>query len=55
MHSLSMIHGDLKPQNILITNDHQIKVCDLGLSKVLNRTKDQTITNGGTILYMPLE
>lgn len=27
------IHGDIKPENILMTRDKILKICDLGLSK----------------------
>lgn len=32
MHSQKVIHGDLKPDNILVTSDGQIKISDFGLT-----------------------
>jgi serine/threonine protein kinase len=36
MHSLGIIHGDIKLENILITNDDVVKLIDFDLSHVLN-------------------
>lgn len=36
MHSAGLIHRDLKPSNILIRSDAAIKVCDFGLSRVID-------------------
>lgn len=36
MHSAGLIHRDLKPSNMLIKADCSIKVCDFGLSRVVN-------------------
>ena len=35
VHSLNYIHRDLKPENILM-KDGQVKICDLGSSKILD-------------------
>lgn len=34
-HSKSVIHRDLKPQNILINEDMQVKIIDFGISKIV--------------------
>lgn len=39
-HSRGVVHGDVKPDNILMTGDHKaIKLCDFGLSYIIDRTK----------------
>ena len=34
IHSANVMHRDIKPDNILVTSDLQIKICDFGLSNV---------------------
>lgn len=56
-HSLKMIHRDIKPDNLLVTNKGVIKVADLGLAKATD--EDMSMTASGTGLgtphYMPPE
>lgn len=35
IHSGELLHRDLKPNNVLITADCRIKLCDFGLSRTL--------------------
>lgn len=51
-----IIHCDIKPQNVLLDANYNVKIADFGLSKLLN--KDQTRTNTharGTTGYMAPE
>lgn len=33
-HSRSTVHRDIKPTNVLVTEDGQVKLCDFGISKI---------------------
>ncbi len=46
-HAYGVIHRDIKPQNIMVTNDNRVKIMDFGLA--LNMT-DSTITYDNSIL-----
>jgi serine/threonine protein kinase len=58
LHNNSIVHGDVKPTNMLLFNDHRIKLCDFGLSTVINSVGAQS-TNGdqprGTAGYIARE
>jgi serine/threonine protein kinase len=50
-HKLGMIHRDVKPDNILLTADGQVKLADLGLVKV--ELEDHSLTRTGRGLGTP--
>ena len=65
-HSRDVVHCDLKPENIFITDDNQLKILDFGLAKPASRTvasDASTATEdtetlemiGGTASYMSPE
>lgn len=53
-HTASVLHLDIKPENVVINNKGVVKVTDFGLSTLVDATGHGT-AGGGTIGYMPLE
>lgn len=56
-HQQGMIHRDMKPENLLLTDDGTVKLADLGLAKSQEDTVSltQTGTGAGTPTYMAPE
>ena len=50
-HQHGLVHCDIKPQNILVTPDGQVKVADFGISRLLNAT--QPIETGAALFGTP--
>ena len=60
LHGVGMhvIHGDIKPVNVMLTKDGVVKLCDLGLSKFAQDTSltmKTTLNPKGTPVYMAPE
>ena len=67
LHASQIVHGDVKPQNILVTNDYMSKITDFGLSTLRGKSStslasgqfgegdDERVNVGGTAGYMAPE
>ncbi|XP_022112000.1 serine/threonine-protein kinase Nek4-like [Acanthaster planci] len=55
IHKKKILHRDLKPQNIFMTNQGVIKVGDFGIARMLRDTRDHARTAIGTPYYMSPE
>ena len=42
---------DLKPQNILLSDEQKVRICDFGLSKIIDENDFAQCQLGGTIEY----
>ncbi|KAA6378471.1 MAG: putative NEK protein kinase [Streblomastix strix] len=56
MHKNRVIHADMKPENVLFTEDYKVKLGDFGLSRKLQEGRDYTSSLlGGTLAYLAPE
>ena len=55
IHSKHIIHKDLKPDNLFLTNNGMIKIGDFGISRQLYNSRDFANTANGPLLYMAPE
>jgi TolB-like protein/tRNA A-37 threonylcarbamoyl transferase component Bud32 len=55
-HEKEIVHRDMKPANVVITEDAQLKIIDFGLAKLMGSTVlTKTGTTMGTVAYMSPE
>jgi serine/threonine-protein kinase len=52
-HSREIVHRDLKPANLLLTRDHVVKLCDLGLARFFSLGAAAELTLKGCCLGTP--
>jgi serine/threonine protein kinase len=53
LHAHHMIHRDIRPDNILITQDYTAKIGDMGIARVW--LPDENLTLIGCVAYMPFD
>ena len=56
-HDHGIVHRDVKPANVLVSDDGRIKLADFGLAKFRDLNREVTRTAGvvGTVAYMSPE
>lgn len=54
-HEAGMVHRDLKPDNVLINGDHQVKLGDFGLVRAASRAQADAGHIVGTVSYLSPE
>ena len=55
LHKKRLIHGDIHSANILITDERDVRIIDLGFSSVAEVEKEELLKSGGVTYYMPPE
>jgi len=55
LYNQNIVHRDIKPQNIVVSNDRILKIIDFGLSKNINIEDEMMDTICGSPLYMAPE
>ncbi|EGC29399.1 hypothetical protein DICPUDRAFT_58819 [Dictyostelium purpureum] len=55
LHSLNIVHRDIKPQNILIDPNNRIKISDMGLGKALDRDEASLTFTSDSHGWQPAE
>jgi serine/threonine protein phosphatase PrpC len=55
MHSVGIIHGDIKPDNVILENGGRLKLIDFGVARVPELENGPSENVGGTLAYMAPE
>lgn len=55
LHSRNVIHRDLKPDNIMISNKGEVKILDFDLAIRIDSENEKLSTKVGTLIYKPVE
>lgn len=53
LHSLNVIHRDVKPENLLVNEKDQLKICDFGFARELKNQNENLTDYVSTRWYRP--
>ena len=53
IHSMNVLHRDMKPQNIFIDRDMNLKIGDFGVSKLMEGTENCDTMAGTPFYFSP--
>ncbi|MDP8269732.1 MAG: serine/threonine-protein kinase, partial [Candidatus Tenebribacter davisii] len=56
-HQNGILHKDIKPQNVILTKDNNVKIMDFGIAETVrtSMSRIQNTTSSGTLVYMSPE
>ena len=55
MHAQGLCHSDVKPENIVLTKEGQVRLIDFGTTFAVDAKLDQARNNGGTVQFFAPE
>jgi serine/threonine protein kinase len=55
LHFQQIVHGDIKPQNLLVSEDGVVKIADFGISKMMSKSNHEVQDAAGTPAFMSPE
>ncbi len=55
IHLKNIVHGDIHPNNIIVTPENNIKIIDFGLALHTELDKNEHVNFGGVYFFMPPE